>query len=66
MHADSAAANASLGNQPMFCFETALKALYFSFLVRVIPLHTKPGQRLAVIALCLLAKNFYKCLLADI
>ncbi len=31
--AESAAANASLSKEPMFCFETALKALYFSFLV---------------------------------
>ena len=27
------AARASLAHQPMFCFETTLKALYFSFLV---------------------------------
>ncbi len=30
---ESAAAPASLSEEPMFCFETALKALYFSFLV---------------------------------
>ena len=29
----SPTARASLAHQPMFCFETALKALYFSFLV---------------------------------
>ena len=29
-----AAADANVTAQPVFCFETALKALYFSFLVR--------------------------------
>ena len=39
IHDESAVAHGNAATQPVFCFETALKALYFSFLVRYVSCH---------------------------